>query len=220
MALLATNGATKWQLSYFKDVRTIQRRSYKHGGKCWEDFRKLLDDAETRVLETTPLYDTNRHYWTKKKEIGMTNTLSFFWIEWDDNDGTNNAVKRSGHTRTWGWGRNRPQSTTHGDVPSSSLCGAREWHEDPHLSGWTGHTYMGAHVCIHHRIATHLPPCNIFLSLSLHQREYLLARTQHVHIRGLWCGVVWYPFVPRRPGVCARRSGGGGIYRFYIYIYI
>ena len=38
VALLASDCATKWELCYFKDEGTIQRRAYRHGRKCWEDF--------------------------------------------------------------------------------------------------------------------------------------------------------------------------------------
>lgn len=51
VALLASDCVTKWELCYFEDSITIQRRSYAHSGKCWDDFKKLLDDADTRVLE-------------------------------------------------------------------------------------------------------------------------------------------------------------------------
>lgn len=51
VALLATDCGAKWELCYFKDRGTIQRRAYAHGRKCWEDFKKLLDTGETRVFE-------------------------------------------------------------------------------------------------------------------------------------------------------------------------
>ena len=50
-ALLATDCNTKWELYWFEDTRTIVRRVYQHGRKCWEDFKALLDDAETKTLE-------------------------------------------------------------------------------------------------------------------------------------------------------------------------
>lgn len=51
VALLATDCNTKWELCLFKDTKTIQRRAYKHGRKCWEDVKELLDSAETRNIE-------------------------------------------------------------------------------------------------------------------------------------------------------------------------
>lgn len=51
VALLATDCGEKWELIFFKDLRTINRRPYAHGRKCWEDFKELLDAVETRVLE-------------------------------------------------------------------------------------------------------------------------------------------------------------------------
>lgn len=54
VALLATDCNAKWELCYFKDARTIQRRAYEHGRKCWEDFKNLLDGAETRNIEEPP----------------------------------------------------------------------------------------------------------------------------------------------------------------------
>uniref|UniRef100_A0A7S3DUH0 Uncharacterized protein n=1 Tax=Entomoneis paludosa TaxID=265537 RepID=A0A7S3DUH0_9STRA len=50
-ALLATDCGTKWELYMFEDTKTIVRRVYRHGGKCWEDFKALLDQAETKTLE-------------------------------------------------------------------------------------------------------------------------------------------------------------------------
>ena len=51
VALLATDCDAKWELCFFKDRSTIQRRAYKHGRKCWEDFKSFLDSAETRTIE-------------------------------------------------------------------------------------------------------------------------------------------------------------------------
>jgi hypothetical protein len=54
VAVLATDCAEKWELCYFKDYSTIKRTGYTHGSKCWEDFKKLLDDADTRKVERPP----------------------------------------------------------------------------------------------------------------------------------------------------------------------
>jgi hypothetical protein len=50
-ALLSTDCGSKWELYWFEDTKTIVRRVYKHGRKCWEDFKALLDDAEIKILE-------------------------------------------------------------------------------------------------------------------------------------------------------------------------
>lgn len=49
-SLLATDCNTKWELYWFEDTKTIVRRVYRSGRKCWEDFKALLDVAETKVL--------------------------------------------------------------------------------------------------------------------------------------------------------------------------
>jgi len=55
IALLATDCEDKWQLYYFKDSKTILQREYHHstsnGRKCWEDFKTLIINAETRQLQ-------------------------------------------------------------------------------------------------------------------------------------------------------------------------
>ena len=66
VALLASDCGTKWELCYFKDKGTIQRRAYGHSQKCWEDFKRLLDEVETRV-GTSPRY--------QNFQKGMTKTL-------------------------------------------------------------------------------------------------------------------------------------------------
>ena len=48
--MLATDCNTKWELYWFEDERTIVRGVYRSGRKCFEDFRKLLTNAETRIL--------------------------------------------------------------------------------------------------------------------------------------------------------------------------
>ena len=54
VALLATDCNCKWELYFFFDARTIHRRAYKHGRKCWEDFKHLLDSIETRNIQEPP----------------------------------------------------------------------------------------------------------------------------------------------------------------------
>jgi hypothetical protein len=49
-SLLATDCNKKWEVYWFEDARTILRRVYCSGRKCWEDFKALLDNAELRVL--------------------------------------------------------------------------------------------------------------------------------------------------------------------------
>ena len=49
-SLLATDCNTQWELYWFEDERTIVRGVYRSGRKCFEDFRRLLMDAESRVL--------------------------------------------------------------------------------------------------------------------------------------------------------------------------
>ena len=49
-SLLATDCNTKWEIYWFEDERTIVRGVYRSGRKCFEDFRKLLMEAESRVL--------------------------------------------------------------------------------------------------------------------------------------------------------------------------
>jgi hypothetical protein len=49
-ALLATDCCSTWELYWFVDSKTIMRRQYEHGRKCWEDFEALLDEAETKIL--------------------------------------------------------------------------------------------------------------------------------------------------------------------------
>ena len=90
VTLLATDCATKWELCYFKDERTIHRRPYTHGGKCWEDFKKFLDDAETRVLEPP----TSRYKPTLPnfEETNEQNLDGFEFGGMDDNK--NEAVER------------------------------------------------------------------------------------------------------------------------------
>lgn len=60
VALMATDCDEKWELIYFKDTKTINRRVYVHGRKCWEDFKALLDAAETRDLEVPALKKPRR----------------------------------------------------------------------------------------------------------------------------------------------------------------
>ena len=55
VCLLATDCKGKWQLYYFKDFNTILQREYLHstcnGRKCWEDFKTLIGNSETRQLQ-------------------------------------------------------------------------------------------------------------------------------------------------------------------------
>jgi hypothetical protein len=48
VTLLATDCNKKWELYYFKSDSIMVQRGYKHGHKCWEDFMKLLLDADTK----------------------------------------------------------------------------------------------------------------------------------------------------------------------------
>ena len=45
----------KWQLYHFKDLKTTLRREHLHstsnGRKCWEDFKTLIGNSETRKLQ-------------------------------------------------------------------------------------------------------------------------------------------------------------------------
>lgn len=50
-ALLATDCNSQWELYWFEDTKTIVRRVYQHGRKCWEDFKALLDVAEMKTLK-------------------------------------------------------------------------------------------------------------------------------------------------------------------------
>jgi hypothetical protein len=38
----------------FQELQHNVCRGYMHGRKCWEDFMKILDDADTRELELEP----------------------------------------------------------------------------------------------------------------------------------------------------------------------
>lgn len=49
-ALLATDCRSGWELYWFVDSKTIMRRHYEHGRKCWEDFQALLDEADSKSL--------------------------------------------------------------------------------------------------------------------------------------------------------------------------
>lgn len=89
MALLATNCGRKWELCYFKDKGTIQRRAYRHGRKCWEDFKELLDNADERLLE--PPVTRHKPILPDSQEMDEQNLDGF---DYGEEDGKRKAVER------------------------------------------------------------------------------------------------------------------------------
>jgi hypothetical protein len=60
VALLATDCNTKWNVFYFSDAVTVQRKIYTHGRRAWEDFMQLIRTTEARAqtLVATPALAT------------------------------------------------------------------------------------------------------------------------------------------------------------------
>jgi hypothetical protein len=90
VSLLATDCGSKWQLYHFKDATTIYRRTYQHGRKCWEDFKELLDTAETRNVRLAKRKHT--HTLTLENDDDQQD-LGGFEGEYED-DGKTKALER------------------------------------------------------------------------------------------------------------------------------
>ena len=51
---LASDCNPKWRLAWFQDHKTICRRNYVSGRKCWLDFKEMLLNAEERCMMEPP----------------------------------------------------------------------------------------------------------------------------------------------------------------------
>jgi hypothetical protein len=89
VALLATDCNEKWELCYFQDSKTIKRRAYRHGRKCVEDFKELLDSADGRPQEPPPSRRRKQNLPSMDEEGDGGQNLDGF----DDGDGKTKALE-------------------------------------------------------------------------------------------------------------------------------
>jgi len=85
VVVLGTDCATKWRLLHFTDHNQISVQPYRHGKKCLEDFKKLVETGKERSKLVSPLLQSiPEDAQLRLEEFGFVDTESDKAIDRED----------------------------------------------------------------------------------------------------------------------------------------